>query len=251
VADDGDMPDRLSRISTCWTLVMQAHRAEGEAVGRAQRTLMHRYCGAVYRYLLATVRDADVAEELAQEFALRFVRGDFKRANPERGRFRDFVKAAVANLVIDHHRRQRRRHAALPNDSAAHPAAEPAAAELDRQFVERWRDELLERAWEGLADCERETGQLYYTVLRWRAENPKAPASDLAAKLTADLGRPFSEVGVRQTLHRARGRFADQLLNEVGQSLQTQALDLIEQELRDLGLLPYCQPALERRKGQT
>ena len=37
-------------------------------------------------------RDKDAADELSQEFALRFVRGDLKGADRERGWFRDFLK---------------------------------------------------------------------------------------------------------------------------------------------------------------
>ena len=38
------------------------------------------YQGAAYRYLTAAVGDPDVAAELFQEFAVRFLRGDFRRA---------------------------------------------------------------------------------------------------------------------------------------------------------------------------
>ena len=85
-----ESPDeRLSRISTMWSLVFQAHAGKVDAAASAQNVLMQRYGGAIHRYLLGALRDADAAADLAQEFALRFVRGDFRRANPERGRFRD------------------------------------------------------------------------------------------------------------------------------------------------------------------
>src|SRR5690242_54719 len=131
---DDNFDQRLSRISTCWTLVFQAHAAPKEAVAAAQQVLMQRYCGAVYRYLLASLRDADAADEVAQEFALRFVRGDFKRADPERGRFRDFVKTALYHLIVDYHRRRQGQPHSLPGDSAALPAAEDPA-EADRLFA--------------------------------------------------------------------------------------------------------------------
>src|SRR5205823_186537 len=141
-----------------------------------------RYCGAVYRYLLAAVRDPDVAEELSQEFALRFVRGDFKRADPGRGRFRDFVKTALYHLIVDHHRRQQGRPGPLPSASGRLPAAaaDPAA---DAEFVAHWRGELLGRAWEALAAVQERTGQLFHTVLHWRVTHPDEPAARLAEEL--------------------------------------------------------------------
>ena len=98
---------RLTQLSTQWTLVFQVHGGTPEQVAAAQVTLMERYSGAVHRYLLGVLRDQHAAEELAQEFALRFLRGDFHRADPERGRFRDFVKRALHNLMVDHRRRKR------------------------------------------------------------------------------------------------------------------------------------------------
>jgi RNA polymerase sigma-70 factor (ECF subfamily) len=68
----------------------------------------------------------------------------------------------------------------------------------------------------------------------------------MARQLGEQLGRPLTDAGVRQVLHRARDRFADLLLDEVARSLQTAEADRLEQELIDLDLLPYCKPALER-----
>src|SRR5437660_669516 len=53
--------ERLSRISTQWTMVFQAHEGPADAVARAQQQLLERYSGAAYRYLLGAVRDPDVA----------------------------------------------------------------------------------------------------------------------------------------------------------------------------------------------
>src|SRR5579864_9724565 len=89
-----ELHERLSRISTQWTMMFRTH-AEGDNAKRAAvERLLERYCGAVYRYVLGAVRDPDVAEELTQEFALRFVRGDYRRADPTRGRFRDYLKTS-------------------------------------------------------------------------------------------------------------------------------------------------------------
>jgi RNA polymerase sigma-70 factor (ECF subfamily) len=246
-----DLPNHLSRISTCWSLVFEAHRSQADAATQAQQELMQRYCGAIYRYLLAVVRDADAADDLSQEFALRLVRGDFRRADPGRGRFRDFVKSALYHLIVDYQRRkQRRRHEALPPDT---PEAAVDAPEFpsDQEFLDRWREELLNRAWDSLAALEKETGQPFNTVLRFRAENPDVRSGDMAQRLQGQLGKPLSNVGIRQTLHRAREKFADLLLQEVARSLETTAADRLEQELIDLDLLSYCRTALDRYRNKA
>src|SRR5262249_42995545 len=88
---DTDLAHRISQIQTLWTVVGQAG-GEGttRAVNAAQEQLLERYGKAVYRYLLGALRDSDVADEVYQEFALRFVRGDLAGADPARGRFRDY-----------------------------------------------------------------------------------------------------------------------------------------------------------------
>jgi RNA polymerase sigma factor (sigma-70 family) len=244
-----ELNHRLSRITTCWTLVGKAHKGPRDAVSVAQQQLLERYCGAIYRYLLGALRNGDAADEVAQEFALRFVRGDFKQADPERGRFRDFVKTVLFHLIVNYQRQRRKqaRIGTLYPDTPA-PATPPEPFNSDQEFLDRWREELLQRTWEGLAEAEKETGQPYYQVLRFRSEHTDMPSAEMAEKLTVQFGKPVSAAGARQTLHRARERFANLLLQEVSRSLQTTDSERIEQELNDLGLLAYCRPALEKRQ---
>jgi RNA polymerase sigma-70 factor (ECF subfamily) len=249
--DDAELNPRLSQITTVWSIIFQAHEGGPESATEAQQRLMQRYGGAVYRYLLHLVRDPNVADELAQEFAYRFVRGDFKRVSPERGRFRNFVRTAVGNLVIDYHRRQRTRPRALPAEQLDNLIDLEPDRERDRQFLDSWRNELLMRAWNGLRELQETTGQPLYDVLRFRADHPELRSVQLAEQLSAQLGRPITSGGVRQTLHRARDRFASKLLDEVAQSLEHPSTEDLEQELSELGLLEYCRGVLRRRRGEA
>ncbi|MBV9124891.1 MAG: sigma-70 family RNA polymerase sigma factor, partial [Planctomycetes bacterium] len=151
------MNQHLSRIQTCWSMVFQANQGP-EAVPAAQRLLLERYSGAVHRYLLGIVHSPDQADDLAQEFALRFLRGDFRRVHPGRGRFRDFVKMSLRHLVIDAYRRQQVRPRPFPGDGVDVADSSDPLAELDRRFLDSWRQTLLARAWERLARQEKEGG---------------------------------------------------------------------------------------------
>jgi RNA polymerase sigma-70 factor (ECF subfamily) len=247
--DQDDLNQRLSRIDTIWTQVIEAHGSKSDDVSRAQQALLKRYHGAVYRYLLGAVRDANAADDLSQEFALRFVRGDFKRAARERGRFRDYVKTALFHLIVDYQKRRQVQAKVLPLENPDAAAAEEPTGD-DEDFLKRWRDELLNRAWEALAEVERLTGQPLHTVLRLRAQQPDLPSPRMAEALSARLVRTMTAVGVRQTLHRAREKYADFLLEEVARSLETVDPQRLEQELIDLGLLSYCRSALDRQAGR-
>src|SRR5262245_60046473 len=98
---ENQTPQPLINISTQWSLIFQAHHGQRDTAPEAQRQLLLRSCGAVYGYLLKALRDPDAAAEQSQEFALRFVRGDFKRADPQRGRFRDFLRTVLYHLIVD------------------------------------------------------------------------------------------------------------------------------------------------------
>src|SRR4051794_27957157 len=93
--DDGS--GHLSLIETRWSLILQAHQGQGDAASDARKQLIGNYFEAVERYLVRITRDPDLAADLAQEFAVRFLRGDFCRADSRRGRFRDYVKRAAMN----------------------------------------------------------------------------------------------------------------------------------------------------------
>jgi DNA-directed RNA polymerase specialized sigma24 family protein len=241
---------QLNLISTKWSLVYRAHHGSVEGANSARRQLLDRYGGAACRYLRKVLPDPDSAEEVFQEFALRLVHGKLGGANPQRGRFRNFLKGTLFHLIADYHKHQRQWPGPLPADDAA-LAAHSEGVDADRQFTESWRDELLARAWAGLAALEAATGQAVYAVLRFRADHPEMRSPQMAEHFTAKLGRPFTPAGVRQALHRAREKFADLLVDEVTHSLGNATAEELEEELVDLGLLDYCQPALERRGLQV
>jgi RNA polymerase sigma-70 factor (ECF subfamily) len=241
-----DWDPRLSQLSTEWSLVFQLREGTPEQVGAAQVELMHRYAGAVHRYLLAVLHDPEAASELDQEFALRFVRGDFHRADPALGRFRDFVKQALRNLMIDYRRRQRARPRTVGDDLPERAAPAPEDPEFDRRFLGSWRSELLARAWDLLEKLQQSSGQPYHDVLRLRVENPDLHSPELAAMLAKALGRPVTAGGLRMALQRSRDRFVEFLLAEVTASLNDPTEEFLQEELIDLGLMEYCRSALKR-----
>ncbi len=240
---------RLSQLSTQWTMVFKAHSGASDEASDAAAQLMCRYAGAVHRYLLKALRDPDAAAELDQEFALRFLRGDFRHCDPKRGRFRDYVKRAVQNLINDYHRRKR------PTRSLDSGFPEPAVedsglTQFDHQFLESWRNDLLDRAWNALSEFERSSRQPYFTVLRSRVEHPDLKSTELARHLSQAVGRPFTAGAARQVLQRSRQKYVDYLVEEVAGSLEQPTRDDIEEELGDLKLLEQCRPYLKRQAGR-
>jgi len=236
-----DSSNHLSHISTLWTMLRQAHVGPADAVQKAQEAILQRYASALYRYLLAAAKDADVADELYQEFALRFVRGDFAGADPSRGRFRHFLKRVLHNLVCDHYRARVRQNKEKPLTSEqAETLPEASRGDAEREFGDVWKAELLSRGWASL----QASGQLHYQVLRCRVENPAVDSSQLADLVSKALGKPINAGLVRNYLHHARKRFAELLVEEVRQTLVAASQDDVVQELIELGLWERCKGAL-------
>ncbi len=245
---------RLSRIATQWSIVRQAHGQADQQRHVAQQTLLDRYGGAMRRYLIAALRDADAADEVFQDFALRFVRGDFQSADPEHGRFRSFLKTILFRIVTDHHRRnQRRRRHEVPTSDELPEVADAGVDECgnDVDFTNSWRENLLARSWEQLHDAQRSGGSPFYTILRCRFEHPDATSQELAERLSEQSEKKYTAGNVRVLVHRARDRFAEFLLEEVAASLDGGSLDRLEQELIDLRLHGYCREVLARLRQRA
>lgn len=235
---------RLSCIDTLWSVVRRAHNGSDETVRSAQQLLFDRYGGAVRRYLRASLRDEDAAEDVFQEFSLRFLRGDFRSANPERGRFRNFVKTSLYHLVVDYYRSSARR----PNQLTIQTSAITDDRHVfdEESFHRSWRQELLNRSWAALAEAERGQGTPFCSALRLLVDHPDWRSNEIAQQLSLRSGRRITSGNVRVVIHRARKLFVDALANEVRESLDAPTVDEMEQELIDLNLLDYCRSALVR-----
>jgi RNA polymerase sigma-70 factor (ECF subfamily) len=214
---------------------------------QAQEQLIERYGGAARRYLLAALHSEDAAADVYQDFVLRFLRGDFRNADPQKGRFRAFLKTVLYRMIIDYQRARRRQAALLSEDSPMAPAVEAEPPENDNAFVQGWRDELLARTWSALDREQQESGKPLYTVLRYRVDHPDLRSPELAAGLSRELDHQVSAGNVRVMLHRAREQFAILLLDQVAQSLEDAGREELEQELIELELFEYCRPALASR----
>jgi RNA polymerase sigma factor (sigma-70 family) len=242
---DPPRQQNLNEINTHWTVVRQAHG--DEAVGAARAALVERYSGAVYRYLLGALRDRDAADDLFQDFCLRFLRGDFRNADPRKGRFRDFVKTALFHLIVDHQNRRRDAPRVVSLEAADGAAHSPGLPCSEQQFLESWRNEILGRTWQALERNSAQGGHAYYRVLRCRSDHPDFSSSALAEQLSTEFGRPIKADWVRQTLRRAREQFTDLLVEELAVTLEEPTPHRLEEELQDLGMLDYCRDALNRR----
>ena len=249
---DANPVSRLSRIETPWSIVRCAHHSKLDQATAAQKQLLEKYGGAIRRYLLAALRDREAADEMFQEFALKFVQGDFRSVDPDRGRFRSFVKTVLYRMVAGYYRKKTARKELNLATFANEFESETPTAAFEEKFFDTWRDDLLNSTWQALEDYENSGGGPYYTVLQLRIRNPGVRTTELAKKIAAELGKPISPGAGRVLVHRSREKFATLLIEIIADSLEKPTTDAIESELIDLQLIDYCRDALlsHRRKSQ-
>jgi RNA polymerase sigma factor (sigma-70 family) len=240
---------RLDQIETLWPLVRGAQSREtpSDAASRKAATeLLMQYQEAIYAYLLGALRDADAANEVFQEFALRFARRDFHRADPSKGRFRDLLKKSLSNQITKYRTRQQILGKKPARDSA--DTAAPAEADLEAKLKADLLKSLIDSAWVKLAKDKSDPGPPFYEVLRLQRDSPALTSEQIANHLCErHPGKTFTDGQVRQILHRAREKLADLLVNEVCRSSRVRSKEALEAELADLGLLERCQRAVLRR----
>jgi RNA polymerase sigma-70 factor (ECF subfamily) len=231
--------NHLSDLSTSWTLLIQAHQGAEAERKRARDTLIQRYRVVVRRYLGGALRHEPNAptavDDCEQECWKRLVEGRFQGANPQRGRFRDYLRAVLSNLVND--QRRQRRQAPGELGEVASPLAEPFS---DDEYRKVYGAELLRRALERLRLQDEQTGQGFHAVLLTRRDHTEDSMEELARRLS----QPEQEQNanwVRQMLYRARRHLCELIRLEVAGELSNPTREAVDEELAELGLLVYCQ----------
>lgn len=232
----------LGKTNTDWALIQLAHATIPAEARELWTKLFTQYHEPVLRALRRIVRDEDVVQELNQEFWLRFVRGDFAKASPERGRFRGLLRTVLFNLVADYYRNHARR--ALLKPEVADSLTD-VLVQFTRRHDESWRRELMDRALAALDEDGQGTRQICPRVLAIETDHRTLTSVDKAALLSTQLGRDVSPENYRQMLSRTRRRFAELLTEEVRRSLIDPTPELVREELAELKMLRYCADAVE------
>jgi DNA-directed RNA polymerase specialized sigma24 family protein len=245
---------RLDQITTVWSLLTDPAK------------FIMRYAPAIQRYFQAMIPNRHDAEEAIQDFLVRVMQNGFVNADSQRGRFRDYLRTAVRHAALAQWRRRTSERGrgrgrdgyGGPGMGAEGGEASPAAATvastasaamegqdaMEREWVEEWRRCVLDRAWRALERYETRSsatgrGMLPHTTLRLVIEHPDEDSKALAARAASLTGQAMSADTFRQRLSRARRVFARLLVQEVAETLQRPTPGAVEDELIDLGLMPY------------
>lgn len=205
---------------------------------RARERLAAQYWTAIYTYLRSRWRlEPDRAAELTQELFLRDLeRQTFSRFDPERARFRTFLRTCADNLVRDQHRY----HSAAKRGAEELVELDAAEQELGRldsaltpeeAFEQAWRNRVVAMARERLDANLRSRGKAKHAEIfaMFHDEDPPPSYADAAARLAVSVH------DVTNWLHIARREWRTQfslVLHEGGINQDDLAVELSRASVR-------------------
>jgi RNA polymerase sigma-70 factor (ECF subfamily) len=212
----------LEHISTHWAMIEDPAK------------FVLRYAPAIREYINNLLKGQQDSDDVTQDFLTAVMTRGFSEKQVTRGRFRDFLRVAVRNAVIDHLRVRR-------PTATDHQIFEETLASTDEvDWINYWRGCLLEKAWRKLRQYQRaHDGNMYHSVLKLATDFPQEDSQRLAQRASKTVGRPIRADAYRQQLHRARTKFAQIIVDEVRETLRHQEPSEVEDELRVLGLDRY------------
>jgi RNA polymerase sigma-70 factor (ECF subfamily) len=222
--------------STSWSLVLSA---SGNPALLEQ--LLRAYWGPIYAYIRRSGRSRDQAAELTQEFIAQAVleRDLIQKADPQRGRFRTYLKTALRNFLVDQHRRATAKGRAPDGfilDSDALAQFEPADTDDPTRAFERlWATAVLSRTLARLeADCMACGQAQHWSAFRLAVIEPSiglgfGSASPSDARTSPSLDEVAREIGapgaeqVSSMIQTLRRKFRRMLVQVVGETLENPA----------------------------
>ncbi len=224
--------------TTRWSRVARAGRPEDPGAAEALEQLCQTYWYPVYSFVRRLGQPPSEAEDTVQAFFAKLLEKNLvAQADPERGRFRTFLLAA-----LKHHLAHERDHAravkrggrielvSLDGEEAEQLfLREPSTGETPETIYERrWAETMLENAlWRLRAEFDGGGKANRFDRLKpFLLRHKDSSYRDAAAQLG------LSEGALKSAIHRMRERFLQILREEIGQTVATSAE--IDAEIRHL-----------------
>lgn len=220
-------PGRNSDFTTTqWSLVLGTMDNAPARAAAALERLCTRYWFPIYAFIRRQGHDAHQAEDLTQSFfQFGLERRVFHQADREKGRFRNFIVASLANFLNNHrdHLAASKRGGnrvivpwdeSLAEEIFALESCSPAAP--DQTFDRAWAATIIRRVLENLRAEHAGRGRLaVFEALQPHLTGE--PAAEDYRRLTASLGMETGALKV--ALHRLRRRFGELLRKEVAHTV--------------------------------
>ena len=225
--------------TTRWSIVLAARSGRDEDSRRALTTLSSQYWYPLYAYLRRRGHDTSDAQDLTQGFFASLLEKDgLQSVDPERGRFRAFLLAAIKHYAANEWDRQhaqkrggRQQVLSLDfSDAESRYLREPENPQTPESlFRRRWALTLLHKVTTTLEQEYSASGRadLFQTLQPFLAGDQSRGSYSNAA---AGLG--MTDGSVRVAVHRLRRRFREILREEIAQTVSLP--EEVDDEIRAL-----------------
>lgn len=225
--------------TTRWSCVVSAGAADAVRARDSLEELCTAYWYPTYVYIRRRGYDAEQARDLTQDFFVRLLeKGVLSEADPNRGRFRSFLRTVCAHFLAnrsDWARAQKRGggRTFLPldaSDAEARYGLELSSSLTPEKIFDRsWALTLLGRVLDRLGREYDEAGKAA-TFQALRGMLAGEPELGSYAELATRLGA--TEGAVRVAAHRLRRRYGELLRSEIAATLAEPAE--VDGEIREL-----------------
>ncbi|MFK7820365.1 MAG: RNA polymerase sigma factor [Planctomycetaceae bacterium] len=225
--------------TTQWSTVRAVNNDNPTAANSALQELCQAYWYPLYTYVRRQGNDADAAADLTQAFFADLLqRDDLKKVDPDRGKFRSFLLAAMKHFLInqwDKGRAQKRGggRALLSLDfgeADIRYRREPSHAETpELLYQKQWVKALLERVTDALGSefADRGKAHQFDTLKKFLGgKNNEGTLAEAAGQLS------MSEVAVKVAVHRMRQRFGEILRADIANTVST--AEEVDSEIQQL-----------------
>jgi RNA polymerase sigma-70 factor (ECF subfamily) len=225
--------------TTHWTCVAEAGGPDPTQAREALAELCAGYWYPLYAFIRRRGHPPEAALDLVQEYFARLLeKGVIAAADPDRGRFRNFLMADCANFLSHQRARAsaRKRGGGLPalsieaRDAEGRFLDEPAdTLTPERLFARAWAVTLLDRVL-GLLREEAGRGGRGEAFERLKPVLTDGPGAVRYAEIAAALGT--TEGAVQAAVHRLRRRYGALLREQIAATVRDPAD--VEDEVRAL-----------------
>jgi len=224
-------------LTTRWSMVLNAGQ-DGTVAESALERLCRGYWYPLYIFVRRRGHGPDEAQDLTQEFFARLLSSEtLQSADPQKGRFRTFLLAAMKHFLInvwrDANRQKRgggRQFLSWENLEAEERfQSEPATGEdEDSLFDRRWAREVVSAALARIRrEMERDGEGERFAVLQQFLQGDAGESYAGAAQALR-----LSDAAVKSAIFRMRRRYGQYIREEIMQTVADP--ELVEEEIRHL-----------------
>lgn len=227
--------ERIRFETTQWSLVSAA--GEDEEKRDALEGLYRSYCSPVYSFIRRRGYSRQDAQDLTQDFFIHLVeKNAFRRADPNRGKFRTFLLGSLENVLQDAFRRARAEKRGgqadvvfLDDETAeAHYQLADPGLTAEQVFDARWAGTLIEGAVAALKTEMERAGKrgLFDQLLGFVVGSEETSYSEVAQRIGLTVA------ATKAAIYRLRERYRELLRAEVARTVSSSAD--FDDEIHDL-----------------